>query len=399
MPDRFTAQDFVALINYITYNKNTIILIMSSWQEVHVKHLIIRIILLMLFATALACGVSFDDGSSGSDDSDTRELQLQLTQQSLQMTQAALSTGQNQQPAIPPVSSESQTGGSSSQSQTGGSTAGDGGGNTGGQGAQAGTGPCLLLGQVRDITIPDGMEIESNQWQNKTWELTNAGTCAWDANFVITQAGGAFFNSVSEREIGKSVPPGGSVQVTVPIVSPADPGNYTAYWKVRSSSGQLFGYGENADLPFWVRIVVNAPPEEPQPQPLPEEPEVAINWNASKITWIGLGRCPTPIFDPTLTITLTSTRDMTSTLSFRLDGRQMYPTSQKTIVCSCPPGNNRLLRELKANQPLAINAVFQNCDISNYMEGTITIYVYEKFTFSESKITESTLPFEHTCGK
>jgi len=47
-----------------------------------------------------------------------------------------------------------------------------------------------LLGKVRDITVSDGYQMDPGSTANKTWELTNGGSCNWDANFLIIDAGG-----------------------------------------------------------------------------------------------------------------------------------------------------------------------------------------------------------------
>ena len=85
---------------------------------------------------------------------------------------------------------------------------------------------------------------------NKTWELTNGGSCSWDANFQIIDAGGNLPKSVQSKSIGKSVAPGGTVQVTVPVVAPSQAGTYSAYYKMRSSNGSSFGSGTDANSAF-----------------------------------------------------------------------------------------------------------------------------------------------------
>lgn len=254
---------------------------------------------------------------------------------------------------------------------------------------------CLLLGKVRDITVADGYQMDPGSTANKTWELTNGGSCSWDANFQIVDAGGTLPKTVQTKAIGKSVAPGGTVQVTVPVVAPNQAGTYTANYKIRSSSGEVFGSGANATSAFWVSIAVIS---QPQPQP-PSTPEVVINWNASKYTWVGISKCPTKPYDPVINITLTSKKDRTITYNFRLNGTQTYPAPQTSIVCSSPSGNNNYIREVKANQPISVSATFTGCAITNYVEGTIRIVVYQKNALGSTKLIESTIPFAHTCVK
>ncbi|HND48694.1 MAG TPA: hypothetical protein PLL95_09040, partial [Anaerolineales bacterium] len=48
-------------------------------------------------------------------------------------------------------------------------------------------------------------------------------------------------------------------EIPVTMVSPSKDGNYRGYWKIRNSSGALFGIGGQADTAFWVDIRVTGP--------------------------------------------------------------------------------------------------------------------------------------------
>jgi hypothetical protein len=55
------------------------------------------------------------------------------------------------------------------------------------------------------------------------------------------------------------VRPGQSVELSVDLVAPDAPGDYTSRWMLRNADGKLFGIGANRDKPFWVRIKVVRP--------------------------------------------------------------------------------------------------------------------------------------------
>jgi hypothetical protein len=41
------------------------------------------------------------------------------------------------------------------------------------------------------------------------------------------------------------------------MVAPATAGTYKGNWKLQTSTGQQFALGTNADIPFYVQIVVS----------------------------------------------------------------------------------------------------------------------------------------------
>ncbi len=53
-----------------------------------------------------------------------------------------------------------------------------------------------------------------------------------------------------------SVAPGEKVEIAVDMVAPPNPGAYRGYWELRNATGQIFGFGANADESIWVDIVV-----------------------------------------------------------------------------------------------------------------------------------------------
>ena len=54
------------------------------------------------------------------------------------------------------------------------------------------------------------------------------------------------------------VNPGHVVDITVPLVAPSTPGTYQGFFKLKSSDGKVFGLGNTADKPFWVKIKVKS---------------------------------------------------------------------------------------------------------------------------------------------
>jgi hypothetical protein len=62
--------------------------------------------------------------------------------------------------------------------------------------------------------------------------------------------------------LGKEVLPGRSIDLSVVLIAPAEPGFYRGEWKLRNGKGILFGVGPEAVDPFWVQIIVEESPDD-----------------------------------------------------------------------------------------------------------------------------------------
>ncbi len=107
-----------------------------------------------------------------------------------------------------------------------------------------------------DITIPDDTIIAAGETFTKTWELLNNGTCTWGAGYSLVFTAGDQMGSPDIRPLGQTVGPGETIELSITLTAPTEPGNYRGEWKLRNANGVLFGIGVEADDPFWVQIVV-----------------------------------------------------------------------------------------------------------------------------------------------
>jgi hypothetical protein len=57
-----------------------------------------------------------------------------------------------------------------------------------------------------------------------------------------------------------SVPPNGTVDVSVTLKAPPSAGTYQGYFKLRAPDGIVFGVGVKGDSNFWVKVVVGTTP-------------------------------------------------------------------------------------------------------------------------------------------
>lgn len=132
--------------------------------------------------------------------------------------------------------------------------------------------PCNVAhpGRPMDITVPDETQFTPGEYFSKTWRLVNAGSCAWTENYAAVWFSGDDLGVVRVLPVQGTAIPGTSMDITVEMVAPQQPGVYQSNWKLRSDRGELFGIGPEGDSPFWVRIVV-VPVETETPTPAPPE--------------------------------------------------------------------------------------------------------------------------------
>ncbi len=122
---------------------------------------------------------------------------------------------------------------------------------------------CINAVKFINETVMDGTIFAPGQEFIKTWTLRNVGTCVWGSDYELVHYQGEKMNGTSPSPIGQTVVPGASIQLYLPQTAPSTPGIYQGFWKLRSSTGEEFGLGQNSDTAFWVKIQV----EEGVPNP------------------------------------------------------------------------------------------------------------------------------------
>ena len=115
---------------------------------------------------------------------------------------------------------------------------------------------CDVGAFVADVTVPDGTRYNPNTAFIKTWRLKNAGTCTWTTSYAAVFDSGAQMSAPAAVNLTQSVPPGGTVDISVPMTAPATNGTYRGDWKLRNASGVIFGLGSTATKTYYVTIDV-----------------------------------------------------------------------------------------------------------------------------------------------
>jgi hypothetical protein len=130
--------------------------------------------------------------------------------------------------------------------------------------------PCnqAAAGHPIDVTIPDGTVLAPGETFAKTWRLENVGSCDWTRLYTVTFFSGNSLGAFQTQNLAQEVAPGQTIDLTVDMQAPMEPGIYQSNWMFSDAGGALFGIGPNGDAPFWVRIeVVEEVTDTPTPTP------------------------------------------------------------------------------------------------------------------------------------
>lgn len=136
---------------------------------------------------------------------------------------------------------------------------------------------------VSDLTIPAGTVMRPGQRFTKTWRVRNSGTCIFERGTALTFVGGYQMSAPANVRIDR-VSIGATVDVSVRMVAPTEPGVYNGFWQVEDSYHNLYGQQ------FSVVIHVVAPPAPPTPPQPTQSPFVNVRfW--SDATQVDPGQC------------------------------------------------------------------------------------------------------------
>jgi N-acetylmuramoyl-L-alanine amidase len=97
---------------------------------------------------------------------------------------------------------------------------------------------------VADVSIPDGSRLAPGASFVKTWRLRNTGATSWGPEYRFAFHSGDRLGGPDWVPLpvaaASPVPPGGEIDVSVPLVAPAD-GRATGRWQLISPQGTWFG--------------------------------------------------------------------------------------------------------------------------------------------------------------
>jgi hypothetical protein len=116
--------------------------------------------------------------------------------------------------------------------------------------------PCDWAQFVKDVTVADGKMFLPGTEFTKTWRLKNIGACTWTKDYDLIFVSGDGMNAYAAIPFPDTAVPGETIDLSVKLTAPDDGGSYKGYWQLRNANGIVYGYGANANSPFWVDIEV-----------------------------------------------------------------------------------------------------------------------------------------------
>lgn len=117
------------------------------------------------------------------------------------------------------------------------------------------TADCNRILFIADVNYPDGTVVAGGTAVHKTWRLKNAGTCTWTSDYKLVFDTGDLINGPTQVPLPGKVKPGETVDLSVDLTAPTQPGDYRGYWRLQDPSGNTFGMGTSS-ASFWVEIIV-----------------------------------------------------------------------------------------------------------------------------------------------
>jgi hypothetical protein len=116
--------------------------------------------------------------------------------------------------------------------------------------------PCNAAQLVSDVTVTDGALFEAGAKFTKTWRINNVGSCSWGSGYVIRFTQGTNLATKNSYPLPASVPPNGTVDVSIEMTAPKKVGTYRSSWNLVSGNGITFGVGTNAATAVYAQIQV-----------------------------------------------------------------------------------------------------------------------------------------------
>jgi hypothetical protein len=97
---------------------------------------------------------------------------------------------------------------------------------------------------VDDVTIPDGSEIAAGTSFVKTWRIKNLGPCEWNEEYMITfgwGGEGTDWKTAAPNAFSKVVKVGDTIDLSMELVAPDEPGSYGGVFRVKNPDDVYFG--------------------------------------------------------------------------------------------------------------------------------------------------------------
>ena len=140
--------------------------------------------------------------------------------------------------------------------------------------------PCVDgMAYVQDLSYDDQNltappSVQPGQAFVKSWRIKNVGTCAWTPAYMLDFTYGNSNQSAMGgvgTPVTRNVNPGETYDMSVNLVTPKDPGTYTAVWNMHNAEGAAFGES------LWVAVTVPGTP------PIAVKPATTLDFDVKLI--------------------------------------------------------------------------------------------------------------------
>jgi hypothetical protein len=218
---------------------------------------------------------------------------------------------------------------------------------------------------IADVTVPDGSQFSAGQTFNKIWRLSNNGTCTWSAGYQFVFVSGEAMTSNTVIAV-PSTAPGATADFLVPMTAPTAPGSHAGSWRIRSSTGALFGQVVSVRITIPGAPVLTATPTVTPIVGCSGTPTIAF-FNADSTT-ISVGGSTTLRWGA---VTNAETVDLDQGIGGVAAGpsggsQTVSPASTTTYTMTAHCGSNTATRQVTITVSFGVTSVSANSDSVSY---------------------------------
>jgi uncharacterized protein YkwD len=104
---------------------------------------------------------------------------------------------------------------------------------------------------VADVTIPDNTEIAAGTTFEKTWRVSNTGTCIWAADYTLTYYSEERMNAPASVTLPLTYP-GQTADISISLTAPNSIGRHQGNFVIKNPAGLIMQVNDDSRL--WVII-------------------------------------------------------------------------------------------------------------------------------------------------
>lgn len=128
-----------------------------------------------------------------------------------------------------------------------------------------------------DVTIPDFSTVERAKPFLKTWRVRNAGSCDWGSGYVLSFLSGELMSHTTSV-VMPAARAGDTVDISVDMIAPDDPGGYTGNWQIVNPRGERVMFAGSPVDYMWIKVnVPGSVPAALPPTPVAVQPQTCAS--------------------------------------------------------------------------------------------------------------------------